>query len=154
MSLASSWPARRFRWFASRAEASSRARGPKALTVRGVTRDFALWEVECADTVADARPTMTTVIGSQRVEIPLGQRPIQEVAQHLRRLRLAIDAMPADVSYVRWEGVMRAYDDYLFAACHELGVPTDLVVINHGRQRDDERARLERVLGAAGLPVR
>lgn len=154
MSLAGSWPARRFRWFTSRAEGSSRARRTRALTVRGVTRDFTLWEAECAATAPSTARTMTTVIGGQRVEIPLGQRPIQEVALHLRRLRLAIDAMPTDVSYVRWEGITRAYDDYLFAACHELGVPTDLVVINFGRHRDEERARLERVLGAAGLPVR
>lgn len=155
MSLSGSWSRRRFRWFASRSATASRAPArARTLTVRGVSRDFALWETECADHAAPTRTSMTTVIGGQVVEVSLGQRPIQEVACHLRRLRLAIDVMSPDVSYVRWEGVMRAYDDYLFAASHELGLPTDLVTINFGRQRDEERARLERVLHEAGLPVR
>ena len=152
MSLAGSWPARRFRWFASRA---AMPRGhARTLTVRGVTRDFALWEAECTGPEFRAEASMTTVIGTHVVEVPLGQRPIQEVLCHLRRLRAAMDVMSTDVSYVRWEGVIRAYDDYLFAACHELGVPTDLVTIGFGRQRDDERARVERALERAGLGVR
>lgn len=155
MSLSGSWPRRRFRWFAGRAFAPARAAGQaRTPSVRGVARDFALWEAECADHAVPTVRTTTTVIGNQVVEVTLGQRPIEEVACHLRRLRLAIDAMSSDVSYVRWEGVMRAYDDYLFAACHELAVPTDLVTIGFGRQRDDERARLERLLHDAGLPVR
>lgn len=152
-----SWSSWRFRWFAGRSGGGARAgaSAARALTVRRVTRDFALWETECADvTLRPDGVTMTTVIGGQVIEVVLGDRPIQEVACHLRRLRSAIDLMTPDVSYVRWEGVMRAYDDYLFAACHELGLPTDLVTINFGRQRDDERARLEQLLHRAGLPVR
>ena len=152
----SSWSSWRFRWFAGRSAAGARVPyPPRAITVRRVARDFALWESECADvTLRPGGASMTTVIGGQVVEVPLGDRPIQEVACHLRRLRSVIDAMTPDVSYVRWEGVMRAYDDYLFAACHELGVPTDLVTIGFGRQRDEERARLEQLLHRAGLPVR
>ena len=155
MSQSGSGPRRRFRWFASRAAVPPRVPGrARAVTVRSVARDFALWETECADTATPTGSTMTTVIGTHVVEVPLGQRPIQEVACHLRRLRVAIDVMPADVSFVRWEGVIRAYDDYLFAACHELGVPTDLVTIGFGRQRDEERRRLERLLQEAGLAIR
>lgn len=155
MSLSGSWSRWRFGWRASRSVAPPRVPGhARALTVRGVARDFALWEAECVATSAPGQPTMTTVIGNQVVEVPLGQRPIEEVACHLRRLRVAIDLMSPDVSYVRWEGVIRAYDDYLFAACHELGVPTDLVTIGFGRQRDEERERLERVLQQAGLAIR
>ncbi len=155
MSPSGSRRSRWFRWFSGRSADQNRARGrTRVLTARGVARDFALWETECASTSTPTSATMTTVIGGQVVEVVLGDRPIQEVACHLRRLRSVIDAMSPDVSYVRWEGVMRAYDDYLFAACHELAVPTDLVTINFGRQRDEERARLERLLHRAGLPVR
>ena len=155
MSHPGSWARQRLRWFTSRAAAVPRVpTGARTLTVRGVARDFALWEAECVDSALPPTATMTTVIGTQIVEVPLGQRPIEEVACHLRRLRSAIDVMSSDVSYVRWEGVMRAYDDYLFAACHELGVPTDLVTIGFGRQRDEERQRLERVLQRAGLAIR
>lgn len=155
MSPSGSWSQRWLPWFASRPSVTRvrATRRSRPLTVRRVSRDFALWEAECAHGAA-ATATLTTVIGGQVVHVTLGDRPIEEVACHLRRLRSVMDAMSPDVSFVRWEGVIRAYDDYLFAACHELGVPTDLVTIGFGRQRDEERCRLERLLHEAGLPVR
>lgn len=154
MSLAGSWPRRRPSWWFTTRSVDARLRGGRRISARSVARDFGLWEREL--TVCAPRPgdTLTTVIGGQVVEVTVGLRPIQEVAGHLRRLRAVIDGLPPDVSFVRWEGIMRAYDDYLFAACHELGVPTDLVTIGFGRQRDEERLRLERLLHEAGLPVR
>lgn len=142
------WP-----WSAHHGNRPAARRGrARLLTTRRVERDFALWEDELG---AAALPTaLRTVIGDQVVEVTVGERPIQEIAGHLRRLRFALDTLPAGVSFARWEGVTRAYDDYLFAACHTLGVPTDLVTIPLGLQRDDERRRLERLLTEAGLPVR
>ncbi|MHA3702057.1 hypothetical protein ACXR2U_07710 [Jatrophihabitans sp. YIM 134969] len=155
MSLSGSWSRGRLRRFAGRSVDALRPVGrARTLTVRRVTRDFVMWEAECAGHVATPTATMTTVVGATVVRVPLGGRPIQEVAHHLRRLRSVIDAMSDDVSFVRWEGVMRAYDDYLFTACHELSVPTDLLTIGFGRHRDEERCRLERLLHEAGLPVR
>lgn len=105
-----------------------------------LARDLRLWESEISE---------SSTIGSQ-----LSCLPIEQVGAQLRRLRAVVDGLPDQVSFVRWEGVMRAYDNVLCVACQQLQLPTDLLTIGFGRARDLERLRLEGLLGQAGLPVR
>ena len=85
----------------------------------------------------------------RRVE-PAG-RPIEEIAQDLHRLSRRFRCVPDGVSFARFEGRRLAYDEVLVEACAALGIAHLLQVLPPGVELDQERARVEEALDAAGL---
>jgi hypothetical protein len=84
------------------------------------------------------------------VELP-GTRPIEAIAQDARRLGLRFRAPPQGVSFVKFEGTRRAYDQVLAEGCLVLGIPQLLGVLPPGEELDAERRRVELRLYTAGL---
>jgi hypothetical protein len=83
---------------------------------------------------------------------PLG-RPIEAIARDAHRLGLFFHHPPPGVSFARFEGCRRAYDDVLAEACRALDVPHLLHVLPPSPEHDRERQRVELLLGWAGLPI-
>ncbi len=81
---------------------------------------------------------------------PLG-RPIELIARDAQRLGQRFRYVPPDVSFARFEGRRRAYDEVLAEACRSLGVEHLLEVLPPGQELDIERLRVEAVLDRAGL---
>jgi hypothetical protein len=86
--------------------------------------------------------------------MPLGRRPVQQVAADVRRLGRQLTAVPAGAPMVRRRALQAAYDDVLTEAAGMLGVPHALASEPPGRRREVERLRLLAALEAAGLAVR
>ena len=83
---------------------------------------------------------------------PIG-RPIELIASDARRLSNSFRRVPDDVSFARFEGRRRAYDDVLVEACRAVGVEHRLKALPPGPELDRERYRVELVLQHAGLPL-
>jgi hypothetical protein len=83
-------------------------------------------------------------------ESPPG-RPIELIARDAQRLGLGFRHVQDGVSFARFEGRRRAYDEVLAEACAALGVEHLLGVLPPGVELDGERQRVERVLERAGL---
>ena len=78
-------------------------------------------------------------------------RPIEQIAQDLRRLGMRFRYVPDGVSFARFEGRRLAYDEVLVEACAALGIAHLLEVLPPGVELDQERERVEAALDAAGL---
>jgi hypothetical protein len=81
---------------------------------------------------------------------PVG-RPIELVARDAQRLGRRFRYVHAGVSFIRFEGTRRAYDDVLAEACEMLDVPHLMRVLAPGPELDVERQRVELALDRAGL---
>jgi hypothetical protein len=88
--------------------------------------------------------------GVPEVPPPAG-RPIEDIAFDIRRLGRQLGRAHDGRSALRLEAIRRAYDDVLAEGCEALGVAQLLVVLPAGPELDTERARVERVLEAAGM---
>lgn len=86
----------------------------------------------------------------RRAPRPAG-RPIELVAGDVRRLGSRFRNPPPGLRFAKYEGLRRAYDQVLGEACCALGVDHLLGVLPPGDELDTERARVERLLEAAGL---
>ena len=74
---------------------------------------------------------------------PVG-RPIELIASDARRLSSSFRRVPDDVSFARFEGRRRAYDDVLVEACRAVGVEHRLQVLPPGPDLDRGRCRAHR----------
>ena len=83
---------------------------------------------------------------------PVG-RPIERIAADARRLGPRFRHPPPGVSFARFEGTRRAYDDVLAEGCRALGLEHLFTVLPPGSERDAERTRVERVLHAYGFQL-
>lgn len=77
-------------------------------------------------------------------------RPIEVIAQEVRRLGNRFRHPPPGLSFARFEGLRRAYDDVLVEACLALELDNLLPVLDPGEERDTERVRVEYLLGQVG----
>lgn len=77
-------------------------------------------------------------------------RPIEVIAQEARRLGTRFRNPPPGLSFARFEGLRRAYDDVLVEACRALELDNLLPVLVPGEERDAERLRVEWLLGQVG----
>jgi hypothetical protein len=84
--------------------------------------------------------------------VPVG-RPIEAIARDVHRLGRFFHHPPPGISFARFEGCRRAYDDVLAEACRALDVPHLLQVLPPSPEHDRERQRVELLLGWAGLPL-
>jgi hypothetical protein len=82
---------------------------------------------------------------------PRPGRPIEVIARDARRLGLRFHYLPPGVSFARFEGGRKAYDDVLAEACLALGVEHLLGVLPPGPELDTERGRVEVALEWTGL---
>lgn len=80
-------------------------------------------------------------------------RPIERIAADARRLGPRFRHPPAGLSFARFEGTRRAYDDVLAEGCLALGLEHLFMVLPPGPERDAERIRVERVLDAYGFQL-
>lgn len=84
---------------------------------------------------------------------PLGH-PLERIVRDLRRLqpeaRHPRDGMPIE----KRRGVVAAYDDLLVEACRAVDVPTSLMSLPEGLERESERLRVEYELERAGILIR
>jgi hypothetical protein len=87
---------------------------------------------------------------SRTVELP-GTRPIEAIAHDAYRLGRRFRDPPHGVSFVKFEGTRRAYDQVLAEGCLVLGIPQLLGVLPPGEELDVERRRVELRLYTAGL---
>jgi hypothetical protein len=83
-------------------------------------------------------------------ETPIGP-PLEKLAADLRRLRPEARMPRPGTSTARHNRSLASYDRALVATARALDIPTTLVEIPDGFDREVERRRLERALGAAGL---
>jgi hypothetical protein len=83
---------------------------------------------------------------------PVG-RPLEVVAQDVRRLAARFHHPPPGMSFAKLEGARRAYDQVLAEACAALEVEHLLGVLPPGDELDLERVRVEGLLWAAGLRI-
>jgi hypothetical protein len=104
----------------------------------GHRRDLRLWQAELGDI-------------ERCVKTDRRRPPIEQVAADLRRLHLQLERLPAGSSFIRSNGLRRAYDEVLTIACDELEVSTRLPSLPEGKARDLERSRVEFMLGECGL---
>ena len=77
------------------------------------------------------------------------RRPVEQLASDLRRLRAAYGQ--DGVRFAKWEGTRQAYDAALAEAADTFEIAHLLALLPPGVDRDDERARLERLLEGTGL---
>ena len=84
------------------------------------------------------------------VEQPTGP-PLEDLAATLRRLHPAVRSPRAEMTPVRQQGIIAAYDGGLVAAAAALGVPTTLADLPEGLDHEAERLRIEHELQRAGL---
>jgi hypothetical protein len=80
---------------------------------------------------------------------PLG-RPIEVIARDARRLGQRFRSEPSGLSFAKFEGLRRAYDDVLAESCRALGLETPLSDLRPGAERDAERLRVEYLLAQLG----
>ena len=80
---------------------------------------------------------------------PLG-RPIELIARDARRLGQRFRSEPPGLSFAKFEGLRRAYDDVLAESCRALGIENLLSDLRPGTERDAERLRVEYLLTQAG----
>ena len=80
-------------------------------------------------------------------------RPIEEIAQDVRRRGAKFYALPPHASYVKVSALRSAYDLVLAECCESLGQSHLLTVLQPGPELDRERRRVELVLHSFGLPV-
>lgn len=80
---------------------------------------------------------------------PLG-RPIELIARAARRLGQWFRSEPSGLSFAKFEGLRRAYDDVLAESCRALGIEDLLSDLPPGPGRDVERLRVEYLLAQAG----
>jgi hypothetical protein len=104
----------------------------------GHRRDLRLWQAELGDV-------------ERCLNVNHRHPPIEQVAADLRRLHDQLERLPAGASFIRCNGVRRAYDEVLVIACDELEVSTRLSSLPEGKMRDLERSRVEFMLGECGL---
>jgi hypothetical protein len=78
---------------------------------------------------------------------------IEQIAAELRRLDRQRRSGPTTESTVWLAAVLRAYDEWLRAACRSLDVVEHLQPLE-GLDREAERLRLESELQANGVPLR
>ena len=79
-------------------------------------------------------------------------RPIELIADDARRLSQRFESSELlRVSFAKFEGIRRAYDDVLGEACDALGIEHLLGVLPAGQECDVERIRVEFLLGQRGL---
>ena len=88
-----------------------------------------------------------------RREPPPSRRPLEQVAQDLRRLGARYRYPPPGIAFVKLEGIRRAYDQALANACACLGIEHLLLVLPPGTELDRERSRVENALWLAGVRV-
>jgi hypothetical protein len=81
------------------------------------------------------------------------RRPLQVVADDVRRLARSLALVPAGAPMVRRRALIAAYDDVLVEAAVLLDVPHELRTTPEGPARDVERLRLLTALEGAGLAV-
>ncbi len=81
---------------------------------------------------------------------PLG-RPIESIARDAQRLGARFRNTPPGLSFAKFEGLRRAYDDVLGEGCRALGVENLMTPLRPGPERDAERLRVEFLLAEAGL---
>jgi hypothetical protein len=86
----------------------------------------------------------------RRVEVP-DSRPIEAIAQDVRRLGRRFREPPRGVSFVKFEGTRRAYDEVLAEGCRVLGIEHLLGVLPPGAELDAERRRVELRMYLAGF---
>lgn len=84
------------------------------------------------------------------VEVPQG-RPIEAIAQDVRRLGRRFREPRDGVSFVKFEGTRRAYDQVLAECCLALDIDHLLGVLPPGDELDAERRRVELRLDSAGF---
>ena len=79
-------------------------------------------------------------------------RPLERLADDLRRLRPQARSPRPGVPMARHRGTVAAYDSVLLDTARALSVPTALGDLpEHGMDREAERLRLEAALGDAGI---
>lgn len=81
-------------------------------------------------------------------------RPIEQIAQHARRLWRQSRLPERGRSRAKQVAISRAYDDVLAEGCEALGFPHLLRVLPPGHEHDVERDRVEDLLEEAGLRLR
>ncbi|MBJ7358144.1 hypothetical protein [Nocardioides sp.] len=81
-------------------------------------------------------------------------RPIEAIADDVRRRSERFHALAPHTSYVRVSALRAAYDHVLGECCDSLGIAHLLAVLPPGPELDKERRRVELVLHSFGLPVR
>lgn len=80
-------------------------------------------------------------------------RPIEQIAQHARRLWRQSRMPERGRSRAKQVAISRAYDDVLGEGCEALGYAHLLQVLD-GQELEAERDRVEDLLEAAGLELR
>lgn len=80
-------------------------------------------------------------------------RPIEEIADDVRRRGARFHSLPVHASYVKVSALRSAYDLVLAECCESLGQSHLLTVLPPGPELDRERRRVELVLHSFGLPV-
>jgi hypothetical protein len=79
-------------------------------------------------------------------------RPIEDIAHDARRLCHRFELSEYQrISFAKYEGLRRAYDDVLGEACDALGIDHLLSVLPAGTECDLERLRVEYLLSQRGL---
>ncbi|CUR56954.1 conserved hypothetical protein [metagenome] len=79
-------------------------------------------------------------------------RPIELIALDVRRLSHRFETSEfRRLSFAKYEGIRRAYDDVLGEACDALGIQHLLGVLPAGHECDLERLRVENLLSQRGL---
>lgn len=101
-------------------------------------RDLRLWRAELGPAAG---------LNGSQVKLP----PFERVAADLRRVRRMMNSLPQGTSWVRVEGLNRAYDDLLCIACAQLELQTTIRSVPEGDPRHLERARVEFLLAESGL---
>jgi hypothetical protein len=82
---------------------------------------------------------------------PPPQRPIEVIADDLRRLGARYRHFPRGTSYAKQEALRFAYDHALAEACACLEIEHLLAVLPPGPELDEERKRVEDSLWLLGL---
>jgi hypothetical protein len=101
------------------------------------------WEVRLRDAIVRrVRPEPPATV------MPL-RRPVEQVAADVRRLRAAFRR--DGLRFAKWEGTRLAYDAALSEAADTLEITHLLALLPPGVERDNERARVERLLEQTGL---
>jgi hypothetical protein len=100
-------------------------------------RDLRLWTAELQS-------------GAEPVDTTMRCPPFERVAADLRRVREMLEALPPGTSYIRVNGLRRAYDELLAIACSQLGVQTTIADLPD-TNRQLERIRVEHQLSESGL---
>lgn len=85
--------------------------------------------------------------------VPCG-RPIEQIAQHARRLWRRSHMPERGLSRAKQVAIREAYDDVLAEGCEALGFQHLLAVLTPGDELDVERERVEDLLEHAGLRLR